>query len=106
MKTLMFSISHGPLSNVEKLRAYAAELDNTTVVVPLTRIPVDRPAMPTEAAGDLASPKTHLHKAAQAASLIKSEVTVLRSHGDPGHSRCRTWFANLARTDCHPMVQR
>ena len=36
-----------------------------------------------------------LDQAAQAASLLKREVAVSRSNGDPGHSRCRTWSENL-----------
>jgi hypothetical protein len=52
--------------------------------------------VPAKPAGDLAHSKANFHQAAQAASLIKREVTVFCSHGDPGHSRCRTWFENLA----------
>ena len=59
-------------------------------------LPVDRPAMTAEPASDLARSKAHFDHAAQAASLIKREVAVFGSHGDPGHSRCRTWFGNLA----------
>src|SRR5512134_269387 len=61
-------------------------------------LPVDRRPMTAQAAGDLADAKPRLHQAAQAASLLKFKVRVLRSHGDPGHSRCRTWFANLSRS--------
>ena len=59
-------------------------------------LPVDRPAMTAEPASDLPRSKAHFDHAAQAASLIKREVAVFGSHGDPGHSRCRTWFGNLA----------
>src|SRR5512134_3666856 len=59
-------------------------------------LPVDRRPMTAQAAGNLADAKPRLHQAAQAASLLKFKVRVLRSHGDPGHSRCRTWFASLA----------
>jgi hypothetical protein len=52
----------------------------------------------TQAPGDLADTEPHLHQAAQAASLLEFEVRVVRSHDDPGYSRCRTWFANLARS--------
>ena len=54
--------------------------------------------MPPEPAGDLALAHAHLHQAAQAASLFKREVAVCLSHGDPGHSRCRTWFVSLRST--------
>jgi hypothetical protein len=56
---------------------------------------VNRGAVAPQAPGDLVDAKPHLHQAAQAASLLKVKVRVCRSHGDPGHSRCRTWFANL-----------
>ena len=56
---------------------------------------VDRAPVPAEPAGDLALAQAHLHQAAQAASLLKREVAVCLSHGDPGHSRCRTWFVSL-----------
>src|SRR5512132_2122000 len=39
------------------------------------------------------------HQAAQTASLLQTEVAVSRSHGDPEHSRCRTWFVDLAQTN-------
>jgi hypothetical protein len=51
--------------------------------------------MSTKSAGDLTRSEAHFHQAAQTASLFKCEVTVSDSHGDPGHSRCRTWFGNL-----------
>lgn len=35
-------------------------------------------------------------QAAQTASLINREMSEFVFHGDPGHSRCRTWFENLA----------
>ena len=46
--------------------------------------------MPPQPAGDLALAHTHLRQAAKTASLFKREVAVCLSHGDPGHSRCRT----------------
>src|SRR5512132_3845190 len=65
--------------------------DNTTVSPDLA---MDGSAMSTKPTRDLAAAQTHLHQAAQAA-LPKREVAVSRSHGDPGHSRCRTWFVDL-----------
>jgi hypothetical protein len=59
---------------------------------------VDRGSMPPQPAGDLALAHAHLHQTAQAASLFKCEVAVSLSHGDPGHSRCRTWFVRLRPT--------
>ena len=58
---------------------------------------LDRAPVPAQTPGDLADAEAHLHHAAQAASLLKAEVAVSLSHGDPGHSRCRTWFVDLAR---------
>src|SRR5512132_1973661 len=49
-----------------------------------------------QAPRDPTDAKTHLHQAAQTASLLQTEVAVSGSHGDPGHSRCRTWFVDLA----------
>src|SRR5512132_915963 len=57
---------------------------------------VDRRTVTPKAPRDLTEAKTHLHQAAQTASLLQTEVAVSRSHGDPGHSRCRTWFVDLA----------
>src|SRR5512147_84495 len=68
---------------------------NTTVSPDLA---MDGGAMSTKPTRDLAAAQTHLHQAAQAASLLKREIAVSRSHGDPGHSRCRTWFVNLRCT--------
>jgi hypothetical protein len=51
-------------------------------------------AITTQAAGNLADAKPHLHQAAQAASVLKVKVRILPSHGDPGHSRCAIWVAN------------
>src|SRR5512135_1394495 len=65
---------------------------NTTVSPDLA---MDGGAMSTKPTRDLAAAQPHLHQAAQAASLHKREVAVSRSHGDPGHSRCRTWFVDL-----------
>jgi hypothetical protein len=47
-------------------------------------------------ARNLARAEGHLHQAAQAAPFFKRQVAVSLAHGDPGHSRCRTWFVNLA----------
>jgi hypothetical protein len=52
----------------------------------------------THAPRDLADAQAHFHHAAQAASLLKAEVAVSLSHGDPGHSRWRTWYVNLINT--------
>ncbi len=60
---------------------------------------VDRRPLTPQAAGDLGYAQTHLHQTAQAASLIKRQVAVSRSHGDPGHSRCRTWFVSLGASN-------
>lgn len=59
-------------------------------------LPVNRPPMPAKTTGDLTRCKAHFDHAAQTASLIKREVAVFGSHGDPRHSRCRAWFGNLA----------
>jgi hypothetical protein len=56
---------------------------------------MDGGAMSAKPTRNLAAAQTHLHQAAQAASLLKREVAVSHSHGDPGHSRCRTWFVDL-----------
>ena len=40
--------------------------------------------MVVERPGDFADAQDHLHQAAQAASLLKAEVTGSRFHGDPG----------------------
>src|SRR5690606_13074016 len=53
-----------------------------------------------EPPGNLADAQAHLHHAAQAASLLEAEVAVSLSHGDPKHSRCRTWFVSLRRAIC------
>ena len=58
---------------------------------------VDRAPVPAKPPRDLADAQAHLHQAAQAASLFKREVAVSLSHGDPGHSRCRTWFVSPRR---------
>ena len=49
----------------------------------------------TQAAGDLHDAEPHLHQAAQAASLLKREVAIIGSLGDPGYSRYRTWLVSL-----------
>jgi hypothetical protein len=59
-------------------------------------LPVDRRAAAPHPSANLADAEPHLHQAAQAASLLKFKLRVVRPHGNPGHSRCRTWFANLA----------
>ena len=60
-----------------------------------TKLHLQWKGMTPKAPRNLTAAKTHLHQAAQAASLLKREVAVSRSHGDPGHSRCRTWFVDL-----------
>lgn len=59
---------------------------------------VERAPVAATTHGDLADAQAHLHHAAQLTSLVKAEVAVSRSHGDPGHSRCRTWLADLRST--------
>jgi HlyD family secretion protein len=51
---------------------------------------VARAAMPAKPAGNLRLRKLHLHQAAQAATLLERKLAVILSHGDPGHSGCRT----------------
>ena len=46
--------------------------------------PVDRGAITTQTAGDLADAEPHLHQIAQATSLLKREVAVSGSQGEPG----------------------
>jgi hypothetical protein len=45
---------------------------------------VDGGAITTQRAGDLADAKPHLHQTAQATSLLKREVAVIGSQGEPG----------------------
>jgi hypothetical protein len=61
-----------------------------------SELAMDRAAVAPHAPGNLSDAQIHLHQAAQAASLLKRKVAEFLSHGDPGHSRCRTWFVNLA----------
>jgi len=48
---------------------------------------MDRAPVTVHAPGNLTDAQIHLHRAAQAASLLKREVAVCLSHGDPGHNR-------------------
>ena len=59
------------------------------------KLPVDRAAMPAKPARDLRLRKLHLHQAAQAATFLKRKLALSLSHGDPGHTGCRTWNWNL-----------
>ena len=52
--------------------------------------------MTAKPACNLPGTKAHFYQAAQAAALFKTEMIVFDSNDDPGHSRCRTWFGNLA----------
>ncbi len=82
-------------------RSLRAHARRRGVVRPTVGAPVaidlatDRAPVTTHPPRDLADAQAHLHHAVQTASLLKAEVAVSRSHGDPGHSRCRTSFASL-----------
>src|SRR5512143_801786 len=65
---------------------------------------MDGGAMSAKPTRDLAAAQTHLHQPTQAAALLKREVAVSRSHGDPGHSRCRTWFVDLRSSRIGPVL--